>query len=573
MNISRRLRGTGQVICVALGLTAWAQEQPTTAIKVDQVGYPTWGPKIALVGAPARTFLLKRASDGTTVFSGRLSRPRSDDESGEHVSAADFSKVRDAGAYYLEVPGVGRSWNFEIGPNVFARTYYLAMRAFYGQRCGVAVDLGPEFPGFTHPACHLNDAFDPSSGKQGPNKNAGGWHDAGDYGRYLPSSGITTGTLLWTWELFGTKLKSIGLHIPESGSGTPDLLSETRWNLEWMLTMQDADGGVWHKQTSVMFSGFVMPENDTAPSVVIGTGTQPFKSTCATADLAAVAAIAARVYKPYDAAFAARNLRAARSAWAWAERFPNVTFKNPAGIATGEYADTQCGDERLWAAAELWRTTGENAFQQFFLENYAQYLPTLDSPPREAWAQTAPMGLWTYLLEGRKNADPRVAKSIRERTLTAARRIATRTRGAGYRVSMTENDFVWGSNAVAANYGMELLIANILSPHAEFAEAALDHLHYLLGRNTFSLSWVTQVGANAVRHPHHRPSGADQNAEPWPGLLAGGPNKDRQDAVLKSLPDLPPAQLYRDNQDSYASNEIAINWQALLVFLLAGQLR
>jgi len=116
-------------------------------------------------------------------------------------------------------------------------------------------------------------------------------------------------------------------------------------------------------------------------------------------------------------------------------------------------------------------------------------------------------------------------------------------------------------------------VANVLAPDPSFIEVALDNLHYLLGRNTFSISWVTQVGANPYHHPHHRPSGADASREPWPGLLSGGPNAGRQDPVLKSLPaGLPPAKVYVDEQASYASNEIAINWQAALVFVLAGVL-
>ena len=103
-------------------------------------------------------------------------------------------------------------------------------------------------------------------------------------------------------------------------------------------------------------------------------------------------------------------------------------------------------------------------------------------------------------------------------------------------------------------------------------DPALDNLHYLLGRNTFSLSWVTQVGANPFRRPHHRPSGADANAEPWPGLLSGGPNRQRQDpAMAKRLPGgLAPAKSYLDDPEAYAANETAINWNAPLVFLLAG---
>ena len=552
---------------------AGGAQSGSVQIKVDQVGYLPDGAKVAIVTAAGTTFEVKRASDSVAVFKGTLGPASADADTGDYVQIADFTKLREAGTYYLDVPGVGRSWTFAIKRDVFSHTYYLAMRAFYGQRCGTAVDLGPEFPGYTHTACHLKGEFHPSSGKQGERDNVGGWHDAGDYGRYVVNSGITTGTLLWTWEIYGPKVKSIKLNIPESGNGTPDILNETRWNLEWMLKMQDEDGGAWHKQTSEHFSGFVMPEVDHLPSEVIGTGQAPYKSSCGTADLAAVAAIAARVYQPFDAKFAARNLEAARKAWLWTEKYPNVVFKNPQGINTGEYGDSSCSDERLWAAAELWRTTGDAVYGDYFVKQYPDFRPSLDTPSPEGWKDVAVMGLWTYALSKQKGADVTVVADIKKDTAAAGHTIVEQTRENPYRVSLRTKDYVWGSNGVAANYGMELLVANTLAPDPAFVESAQDDLHYLLGRNTFSLSWVTQVGMNPYRHPHHRPSGADKNDEPWPGLLSGGPNAGRQDDALKKLPQgLPPAKDYVDDQASYASNEIAINWQAPLVFLLAGTL-
>ena len=553
---------------------AHGTEYPSLAIKVDQVGYPIDGPKVALIAAPADTFQIRRSSDKSVVFQGKLSPPVSDPDTGDQVYAADFSALRKPGTYFLEVPGVGRSWNFTVGKNIFERTYYLAMRAFYGQRCGTAVDLGPEFPGYSHPICHSLGEFHPSSGAFGPRANLGGWHDAGDYGRYMVNSGVTTATLLWTWEIYGPRIKSIPLKIPETGNGAPDILNEARWNLEWMLKMQDSDGGVWHKQASEQFPGFIAPEQDTLPSEVFGTGSFPYKSTCATADFAAVAAIAARVYRPYDALFADRALGAARRAWAWTEQYPNVTFKNPPGVNTGEYADANCSDERVWAAAELWRTTGLTEYHSFFLAHYAELLPSVDSPPVENWNAMGPKALWTYVLSAQKDADAGAVQAIRARTLAAANAIVARTRANPYHVSLKSNDYVWGSNGIAAEYGMELLIANVLEPDTRFTDAARDNLHYLLGRNAFSLSWVTQVGEHPYQHPHHRPSGDGRNAQPWPGLLSGGPNANRQDDVLKALPaGTPPAKVYADQLASYGSNEVAINWQASLVFLLAGQLR
>ncbi len=549
-------------------------QSPTTAIKVDQAGYLSSSPKVALVSAPGSSFVVKRASDGETVLQGKLSAPATDQDTGDTVQAADFTSLKTAGNYYLEIAGVGRSWPFAIGPDVYSRAFYLAMRGFYGQRCGTAVDMGPEFADYKHPACHLNGEFHESSGKQGPRANIGGWHDAGDYGRYVVNSGISTGSVLWAYELFPAKVGKVKLNIPESGNGTPDILNEARFNLEWMLKMQDDDGGAWHKQTSTHFSGFVMPQDDTLPSEVIGTGSAPFKSTCATADLAAVAAIAARVYAPFDKKFAAQNLAVAKKAWQWAEQNPNITFKNPPGVSTGEYGDNNCSDERLWAAAELWRTTGDATYNQYFLANYKSFTDLLRKPDAESWRQVAPMGLWTYALSTRKGADAKAVAEIKQLTTAAAQQVVEETAKNPYHVSLLTKDYVWGSNGVAANYGMQLLVANAFSPNPAFVNTALDNLHYLLGRNAFSLSWVTQLGANPYRHPHHRPSGADNNPEPWPGLLSGGPNAGKQDDVLKKLPaDTPPAKVYADEQASYASNEICINWQAMLVFVLAGELK
>jgi len=547
---------------------------PTIELKVDQAGYSTAAPKVGLVASKsaAKEFTVRRADNDAVAFRGTLSDAADDPDSGDRVQAADFTKLTRTGKYYLDVPGVGRSWIFAIDPDVYARSWYLAMRSYYGQRCGIAVDLGPEFPGYKHEACHMEGAYHASSGKSGPHVSKGGWHDAGDYGRYVVNSGISTGTLLWAWEMFGPRLRTIRLNLPESGNGTPDILNEIRWNLDWMLAMQDDDGGVWHKQTSERFCGFVMPEKDTFVSYVIGTGKEPFKSSCATGDFAAVMAIAARAFRPFQAEFAGKCLRAARQAWTWLEKYPNVTFNNPPGVSTGGYGDGNCSDEHLWAAAELDRTTGDDAYHKYFLEHYGDFRKSIRPAGPQSWNNVANLALWTYVLGNGKDAA--AAGAIRQDSLAAADEIVKRTAANPYHMSMTSRDYIWGSNSVAANYGMQLLVADALRRDPRYVEAAIDNLHYLLGRNTFSLSWVTRVGENPFRHPHHRPSGADANPEPWPGLLSGGPNRGRQDNAMRTklAADLPPAKSYLDDQEAYAANEVAINWNAPLVFLLAGAL-
>lgn len=564
-------------VCVLLVATALSAQAETAAIKVDQVGYKLDTPKFALLvtegAAAALPFTVRRLRDNKEVLRGNWTAPVFDADSGDPVRTADFTSLRDPGDYYLESPGIGRSFRFKISSDLYQHAYFLAARAFYGQRCGAAVDLTPDFPGYHHDICHTAGAFDPSSGQQGPHASQKGWHDAGDYGRYIVNSGISTATLLWAAELWDQKIRNQSLHLPESGNGTPDLLNEARWNIDWMLTMQDTDGGVWHKQTSAHFCGFIPPEADKLPSLVIGAGQPPFKTSCATADFAAVTAIAARAFARYDKPYAAQCLLAARKAWSWLESHPHNEFKNPPGIATGEYGDNNCSDEQLWAAAELARTTGETPFEDYFAAHYREFLNeiTPGSPP--SWAHMSDFALWTYVLGKGRNAE--AVAAIQQQSIKAADAIVIRAANAPYRTTMQRHNYVWGSNGTLANYSLQLLIANLFHPDASYLATAAENVHYLLGRNPFSLSYVTQLGANPVKHIHHRPSADPAHKEnPWPGLLSGGPNPGRQDPLAKKFlsPDTPPARAFLDQQQAYSVNEVAINWNAPLVFTLAGLL-
>ena len=553
----------------------------TPQIHLNQLGYLPSHSKIATfvqhsspLSAPSPTFKLWSQEHAKVILHGKLSNPTLDPASGDNAAQADFSSITAPGTYHLEIAGT-LSDPFPIGPHVYADALRLTTRAFYGQRCGCDVDLGN---GYKHPACHLHGALDPTSGRTGTLPNTGGWHDAGDYGRYIVNSGISTATLLWAWEMFPDALRSLHLDlpepdIPESGRASinanaplPDFLAEIKWNLDWMLSLQDtSDGGVWHKQTSLRFCAFIMPQDDNLSSQIIGTGTTPYKSTAATADLAAVAAIAARCYLPFDKPFAARCLAAARSAWSWSQQNPNVLFTNPPSVTTGEYGDGRCDDEILWASAELFRTTREPQYEAAVLPAISPTL-TIGVPN---WGDVASMGLWTYALA--TSTHPTAATSaIQHSTQAAAAQLIERTQHNGYGNSLSLADYHWGSNSNAGNQSLLLLVADRFHPDPSARNAALSNLHYLLGRNCFGISWVTQLGHRPFLHPHHRPSAADGIPAPWPGLLSGGPNAHGGDTIADALPKAPPMRMWVDDQRAYSLNEIAINWNAPLVFLLAA---
>ncbi len=550
--------------------TASAAPSPTVStpgIYLNQVGYLPAAQKIAsianlLAGTPQTFRLLNQAN--SEVLTGSLSPAQLDQASGDHIAQADFSTVTTPGTYTLVV-GDLRSDPIVIAPDAYKHALYLSTRAFYGQRCGCPVDLGD---GYKHPTCHTVGAYHPTSGHAGHAKHLGGWHDAGDYGRYVVNSGISTATLLYAFELYPDTLRNLQLDIPPHHRHLPDILAEVRWNLDWMISLQDkSDGGVWHKQTSEHFCAFIMPEQDHLTSYIIGSGHAPYKTTASTADLAATAAVAARVYRPFDSRYADHCLEVAEKAYIWAVANPSQPYQNPPGILTGDYGDSHLSDELLWAAAELFRTTGDLQYEARFLAEFAAGAVRLQMP-EPVWGNLFSLGCFAYAQV--PTAQPLIVELIRKAFRQAANQLVAASQSNGYANTLGEHEYVWGSNGACANQSFLLYLADRFAPDPTYRTTALANLHYLLGRNCHGVSWVTHLGVRPFMHPHHRPSAADGIVAPWPGMLSGGPNQHPGDPAAHTLPQMPPMRMWLDNTEAFSVNEIAINWNAPLVFLLTA---
>ena len=541
------------------------------AVRVNQVGFLPMSAKFAVVNdATAERFEIVQAGSTKPIFSGTLSPPSLWPESAETVRIADFSALSAAGDYHVRVGGKALSDRFTIGADVYSKLNMAAIKAFYFNRSGT--ELLPVHAGaYARPAGHPDDKVlvhaSAASGKRPAGTviaSSKGWYDAGDYNKYLPSSGISTYTLLAAFEHFPSVFAGKDLNIPESGNGLPDILDEALWNLEWMLSMQDgADGGVYHKLTNQRFDGMVLPgEAMREPRYVVQ------KSTAAALNFAATMAAASRVLRPYGQqlpGMSASMLAAAESAWKWAVAHPNAAFRNPADVVTGEYGDAKLEDEFAWAAAELYITTGNGAY-------YKAMKPEAISATVPAWDDVRGLA-WMSLAHHRKRLTPLAdQKLIAQRVDGLAASLAKVWAGSAYRVAMQAPDFVWGSNAVVLNQSMMLLQGYQLSGKADYLRAAQSGLDYVLGRNAIGYSFVTGFGTRTPRYPHHRPSEGDKVAEPVPGFVAGGPQPNQQDKAECPVPypGVLPATAYLDHVCSYASNEVAINWNAPLVYVTAA---
>jgi endoglucanase len=537
---------------------------------VNQLGYPRQFGKSVFASQAADSFRVEVIATGEKVFRGPMLLWKSaDGATGRTVYRGDFSGLRQAGQYRVVTSHGDTSSPFAISDSVYDPVFRKALKGFYFQRCGMAL-LAAYAGAYQHASCHaLDGVFHTSADTSGFHLATGGWHDAGDYGKYVVNAGISTGTLLLAYDMFPSCFNSDDLGIPESGNGVPDILDEVRYELEWFLTMQRSDGAFWFKITHPQFEGFVMPQNDTGARNIYAV------SSTATADAVAVLARAARTYATIDATFAQKCLDAATLGWqfltAHGDIVPTGGFKNPSGTATGEYGDANDTDERLWAAAELFETTGNSAYDDYFqggLLYGSQFTQTM------SWPYVRPLGLLTYLRSKQSGASSAVRGDLRTSLLSYCSSQATRRNSSGYRTVLLPGDYVWGSNSVALNVAVLLLAGVAETGDTSYVAAAADQLHYVLGVNALSRSFVTGLGENPPKQPHHRPSASDGVADPVPGLIVGGPEQYRSDAILQALytSSTPPALVYADSLPSYASNEICINWNAPLVFV-AGYFR
>lgn len=400
-----------------------------------------------------------------------------------------------------------------------------------------------------------------------------GWYDAGDYNKYIVNSGFTLGLILQSYQLHQDRFNSLNLQIPESDNKIPDILDEMMYNLEWMLTMQDpTDGGVYHKLTTPNFEGFVMPEDCKQQRYVVQ------KTTTAALDFAATMALAARIYQkfPEFQSFCRQAIESAEKAYAWAVKHPTVYYdqdgnnkKFSPAIQTGGYGDNHTEDEFFWAATELYLTTSETSY----LEQAKQFVPDEFSIP--SWGNVAGLGIFQWVnqeLLGTPDAGKlpmkEIKESLKKKCDESIKELPTSSFHSIF--GNSAQDFHWGSNSESClGRGIAQMYEYALTKDSKYRQAALSTLDYFFGRNATGYCYLTGFGTQRVMNIHHRISAADNIKEPVPGLVAGGANKGQEDAEFvpayaSNIPD----ESYQDNVGSYASNEIAINWNAYLVSLL-----
>ncbi len=538
------------------------------SIHVNQVGYSgrsrsryaifgaflgTLGSQDFFSGTPF-FYEVRRESDDTLVLTG-TSRFWGDDTrneggSGERaVYHMDLSRLDD-GRYYLDVPGVGRSHPFGVGPVYSKEIAKTVMRGLYHQRCGTA--LKPAFTPWARAACHtvveVTDGeppgFIPPSAHPVTRSIAGGWHDAGDFDRRGPHI-VIPAFLLTLYEAFPDRFPDGVLDIPESGDpfGMPDILDEALWGVLLWQNLQEADGGVrWGVETDAHPAyGVVTAATDT---LVYRTYR---RDRYVTALAAGLFAQASRLIRPFDPARAGELARDARRAWDYA--FPDDAQDGALGRSFDAERRRPISESgRLYAGLQLWLLNGRPIPDpDGYLDAFLAASRTLDARwqyPEQYHVIWYTLNDWqngfifepyfmSYLLQGRKHAPDKevwdlwkgrlAEKAWQGRALLPHGDPAKRR---AYPIGVAKS-FQWGT--VTSGPGRDaqpMIYMYALDGGQKWIDAISQLADYPLGLNPTGNSYITGLGANPPQNPTHLdsfPYDQPGGIGPVPGITLFGP--------------------------------------------------
>ena len=575
------------LIACACALFAGCKHNASSNIRLNQLGFSPMQEMTATIildepAAETNTNVFITNENNDTVWIGVPAVSLSNPISGKPCQIVDFSALDTVGTYTMYVND-GRHQSqctFTISEHPYRELTRAALRAYYHQRASMATEE-PYAEGYARPAGHPDDhvlVHASAATAERPEGTVidshGGWYDAGDYNKYIVNSGYTMGVWLMAYEFNKAYFDTLKLNIPESTLAVPNMLAEAMYNIRWMMTMQDTDGGVYHKLTEPDFEGFIRPDQCKKPRYVV------LKTTAASLDFAATMALAARVYAPFEdvyPGFVAEATEAAKRAYAWAQANPAVYYDQPKmneqfkpEITTGAYDDFDVNDEFYWAEIELALLTDDEQYKANVGAHARAVANTLAKAGKHylpaSWGNVAELAYFELLLQGKTDAE-----ALLEYLQPYIDDVDISVFRSPY--GNRESDFFWGCNSEGCCWrGIECLYAYRFTGDRKYLENAERCLNYILGQNATGYCYVTGFGTKPTSHPHHRLSYSHPKGT-LPGFLAGGPNPAQQDALtdgVKYPENVPADESYLDYQPSYASNEVTINWNVTLFALTAG---
>ncbi len=578
---------------------------PTTIslnIKIDQFGYRPNDTKVAVIAqpkvgynapsnyTPGTTFKIRRWDNDAEVFSGSIVSWKNGithTQSGDKVWWFDFTALTIVGDYYVEDVLNGQSsGKFTIHNDIYTTVLRASTHALFYQRCGFSITT-PFGGTWIHTACHLaanqdlacRDVENPNSAATAKDLS-GGWHDAGDYNKYVNYSYTAVHNLLFAYQETPSVFTD-DWGIPESKNGVPDVLDELKYELDWLLKMQNTDGSVLNKISVTTFSTASPPNNHLARRYY------GRASTSSTLTAASVFAHASLVYKTIMPAFSDILKAKAILAWDWAVANPSVIYKNTGFQSSNpEVTSYDILARKIGAASMLYAVTNTETYKTFFESKF-------DSLHCIQWG-------YYYSFEGTYNdlalyytTLPNISSDVKFEILNSFRTSTTNEpdmlpsftlQTDAYRAYLRDDDYVWGSNMQKLMKGVmyENMIKynQIVTEHANYRTQALDYLHFLHGVNALSLTMLSNTGSigadNFVTQIYHgwTGDGTIYDRNPIPALLTGGINKDFTVKTMSPPANQPVQKSYKDwntsdPENSWEITEPTISYQSAYIRLVS----
>lgn len=580
-------------------------------IRVDQFGYYENQIKIAVLAdpqlgvnaldsyTPSNNIKLIDASNDQAVSNLTktvINNGDTDALSGDKVWQIDFTSFKTPGTYYIEdLDKNVRSHDFVIGEeNNYGNLLRAALKQLYYQRCGHD-KVSDEW---SDVKCHEDlDQDTDCRDYHGILSNrdlSGGWHDAGDYGKYVGFAYPAVNDLLSAYLMNPTFWNSFEVGIPESGNGNPDILDEVKWELDWLLKMQvneendiTLDGGLLHivgmstDQDNYWVNHVGKPASqDKSVRWFLGVAGQ---STCSGMSMLAYGAYT------FDKAGMTNDantyLSAAEAAWTWTENNPNDINSNfedyPANQMDSYFyqKDILYGNVNtalFEAACYLHLLTGKNKYLTYIQNNTAAV------PDKDNDGGNLRGALLNYAIA--PSADQTVASNIKNKYLNLWGKPGVwRFKENGSDLSDGHNYPLWGAywganifvcREAALVYNASSLDQNNMAWRNKLISSASSYMH---GCNPLDLAYITTVGGSEYGGERYLDLfyHGDSNMEtmPPPGCIPGGPNASFTGTSALLPANSPPLKRFDPSQQAspvYEYFEGQIKAQAAYVYLMTA---
>ena len=512
-------------------------------IRLNQVGFLPGDIKTGIVISENKiedeSFHILNSADTLIVFSGKLSENQSSYGNFKYIYNFNFSKFNTTGSYVIRIDRT-TSYAFTIDTCVYNSVVDSLLKFFQVQRCGSTKP-------YLHKECHLSDATELNGFADSTVYNlTGGWHDAGDYIKFFSTTALTTYMLLFSYQFDEEKFG-----FDNDGNNIPDILEEAKVGLDWLLKCNFSDTlfVLQVQDENDHKVGWRMPEDD---SLAINRPGFTGIGRNQIGIFSAVMALASQI---------------------WIEKFNNDKFSNDCLTAAVQkfsligsvpefdtvstyYKDHNYFGKLALGAIELYNATAE--------DDYLQMAAT--------FADSAGSDFWWSWGDINSLADYKIAKVLP--------RFSDKIKANLNHFNLMKDStlfnratiYSWGTTTSLLGAALQAILYKKLTSSDSYDSLLIFQRDYILGRNPWGISFITNAGKNFPGHPHHQIAYFIKDG--IPGALVAGPAKSefykKYNVKLKENHtgkfNTKDAE-YFDDWEDYLSNEATIFGNATALFV------